>query len=516
MIVGGGTGVRMPTAATPARTAARSVDPRLERIRTAWDPALLDRATSIAIERLGHHLRSTRVAGVALERPSDLLAEAGALMGPGDPEPDLERLVRIVDLHLRTAIALPSTGSLARQFTSVLPVAGAVDLLTAMAPQPATFYEAGQLPNVADKLIGADLGALVGWAPGTFTMVSTSGGALANLTAILAARNLRDPGAWSDGLQARGPQARRLAIAVGEDAHYSVTRVAGITGLGEATIVLLPVDTQRRIDIRRARAALDAAAAAGLDVFCIVASAGSTPTGAIDPLTELAALAHERGAWFHVDGAHAGSFIVSHALRPRLAGIELADSFCLDAHKTLFVPAACTLLFYRDPDAADAAFSQAASYVFDDPADEMTAFESGGRNFECTKRPSILPLWVAWSLHGRAIFADRLDHLVARTAEVAALIDAQPDFVLVTAPDANIVCFEHLPGARSDADLAALQVAIRDRLRAEGRFLISKVDLGERSVLRLVVMHHEVGTETILALMDEIRRVARSIGEEAA
>lgn len=517
MIVGGGVGVRMPAAAPDPVVGRDAGDAaRRERIRAAWDPANLAGATGVTLDRLLPYLRATEPAGLALQRPADLVAEARALMGPGDPTPDLARFARIVDLHLRTAIALQTTGSLARQFTSVLPVAGAVDLLTAMAPQPATFYEAGQLPNVADALIAEAFGPRIGWADGSYAMVATSGGALANLTAILAARNRHIPDAWTAGIAGHADAGRRLAIAVGADAHYSVTRVAGIAGFGEDAIVVLPVDAERRIDIAAARDVLEAAAADGREVFCIVASAGSTPTGAIDPLDALADLAAATGAWLHVDGAHAGAFLVSDALRPRLAGIERADSLCLDAHKTLFVPAACTLLFYRDRTAADTAFAQAASYVFDDPADEMARFESGGRNFECTKRPAILPLWTAWALHGRQVFADRLEHLVARTAEVVEALDAHPDIVLAAPADSNIVTFTHVPGPRDPAALSALQVAIRDRLRAEGRYLISKVDLGPRTVLRLVVMHPDVDRTTIDALVAEIRRVAREIEGEVA
>ncbi|MFO1539383.1 MAG: pyridoxal phosphate-dependent decarboxylase family protein [Chloroflexota bacterium] len=500
----------------PAAAEVADADARRARIRSAWDPAHLPRATDVALDRLLPWLRETDPTGVTLRRPADLVAEARALMGPGTPEPDLARFAAIVDLHLRTAISLQTTGSLARQFTSVLPVAGAVDLLAAMAPQPATFYEAGQLPNVADALVAEAFGPRIGWADGTYAMVATSGGALANLTAILAARNRHRPDAWTAGIQGPGPDGRRLAIAVGADAHYSVTRVAGIAGLGEDALVVLPVDAARRIDVAAARDVLAAAAADGRDVFCIVASAGSTPTGAIDPLDALADLAADIGAWLHVDGAHAGAFLVSDLLRPRLAGIERADSLCLDAHKTLFVPAACTLLFYRDRAAADAAFAQAASYVFDDPADEMARFESGGRNFECTKRPSILPLWTALALHGRQIFADRLEHLVARTEEVVAALDRHPDIVLAAPSDSNIVTFTYVPGPRDPAALSTLQVAIRDRLRADGRYLISKVDLGARTVLRLVVMHPDVGRTTIDALVAEIRRAARAIETEDA
>src|SRR6202000_2697118 len=108
--------------------------------------------------------------------------------------------------------------------------------------------------------------------------------------------------------------------------------------------------------------------------------------------------------WFHVDAAHNGAFLVSDRLRERLKGLELADSFCLDAHKTLFVPGLCTLLFYRDPTAARVAFPERPSYLFDPLEDEMSLFQSGVKNFECTKRPSILNLWLMWALYGRQFF----------------------------------------------------------------------------------------------------------------
>lgn len=486
---------------SPARTS----------LANAFGPDALQAAAAVAVERLDEYLREDSVSGVTLIPPHELLVRARELMrtdvGDGSFEP--ERFRDIIDLYLLTAIHLRSRGYMGRQFSSVLPATSVFDMVLAMAPQPASFYEAGQLANVADKIIADEFGKFLDWAPGTFDMISTSGGALANLTAMLAARNTYAPNSWSQGVER--PIGRRLAIAVSEDAHYSVTRAAGIMGIGDASVVLLPLNSRRQIDIGGAIQALEAARYQGLDVFCIVASAGTTSVGAIDPLRELAQYARSQGIWLHVDGAHGGAMLVSDALRPRLDGIELADSFCLDAHKTLFVPAACTLLFYRDSHASRRAFVQEASYVFDHPEEEMALFESGSKNFECTKRPSILELWMVWAMYGPEVLATKLEYLVELTWQAHCFFDSQPDFRSVTAPEMNILCFEYLAPGVPPAALGALHIAIRDRMRADGRYLITKVDVGYQPVLRVVFMNHELRLRDVEALADEIRAVAKDI-----
>jgi len=386
-------------------------------------------------------------------------------------------------------------------------------MVTAMAPQPASFYEAGQLANVADAIMAQEFAALLGWAPDQFDMVATSGGALGNLTALLAARNRHVPQAWTEGLQSRS-DGRRLGIAVGADSHYSVNRAAGVLGIGESCVIRLPLDDQRRICVYEAASVIDRAAREGIDLFCLVASAGTTPTGAIDPLDELADLAAERGLWLHVDGAHAGSFLVSERLRPRLRGIERADSFILDAHKTLFVPAACTLLFYRDALSSQLAFEQVASYVFDDPYSEASRIESGGKNLECTKRPSIVNLWLLWSMYGPELLAAKLETLVELTVMAYAVIDEQSDFRVVHRPQSNILVFQYTPDGFDASEVDSLQRALSDRVRARGRFLISKTDVGDACALRLVMMNHEITELDVRELLDEVREAAREIGVE--
>lgn len=489
----------------PEAAAFPSADPEL---LAAFSPAALDDALGVAHEALAGYLRDERTMGVELPAPDDLRARAEALMvAPQGGRMDAQRLADVIDLYLSTAIHLRSTGYMARQFSSVIPVTAVFDMVTAMVPQPASFYEAGPLANVADKIMAAEFADLIGWPAGGFDMVSTSGGTLANLSALLAARNTYCHRKWGAGYGAGA----RLAVAAGADSHYSVARAAAIIGLPPEAIVTLPLNSRRQIDPDGAAAALAAARDSGLDVFAVVAAAGSTPTGAIDPLAQLAELARAEGAWLHVDAAHNGAFLVSDRLRARVSGLGEADSFCLDAHKTLFVPAAATLLFYRDPQAAQRAFTDQASYVFDDPADPWNGWDSGGKNLECTKRPAILNLWLVWTLYGRELLARKLEYLVDLTRDAADHINSQPDFTLTLAPESNILCFQHVPGPMPAQELNELQVAIRDGVRAQGRFLVSKVDLGPRTVLRMVLMNHQIEVEHVAAACDEIRRVAAGI-----
>ncbi|WP_050999303.1 pyridoxal phosphate-dependent decarboxylase family protein [Bradyrhizobium elkanii] len=463
-----------------------------------------------AIERLADVLSRDDVEGLRLQRPVDLMASARDLMTAADlGRFDVRRFADIVELYLETGIKVNSRGYMGRQFSSVMPVTAVFEMVAAMAPQPASYYEAGQLANVADRLIEEVFGRFIGWAPGSFEMVTTSGASLANMTAALVARNRYLSGSWNGGLAAG--RSTRPAIAIGQDAHFSVSRIAGIIGIGQNQVIRLPLNDRRQICPERAAATLDEAATQGLDIFCLIASAGTTAIGANDPLPDLAALAKRRGAWLHVDAAHNGAFLVSDRLRPRLAGLELADSFCLDAHKALFVPALCTLLFYREKGLAETAFPQKDSYVFDPFEDEMTAVQSGVKNFECTKRPAILNLWLAWSLYGPRAFADKLERLVMMTEAAHQYLADQPDFIVPYRPESNILCFVHQPLGVCGNRLSSLQLELRNRVRAAGRYLLSKVDMDGRTMLRMVLMNHRIGLSDIAGMVGEIRRHAREI-----
>jgi L-2,4-diaminobutyrate decarboxylase len=478
----------------------------------AFDPQLFSENSKVVVDRLAEYLADSSIKGLELADPDILSKEARALMaaGGGSPAFDKKLLAAILDLYIRTGIQVRSPGSMGRQFSGVVPLAGVIDFVSSMVSQPSSFYEAAQLPNVAERIMADELNQFIGWDEGSFAMITTSGGSLANLTALLAARNRAFPDIWEQGMSNPGGKGRP-AIAVSEEAHYSVSRAAGVMGIGDDQIVRLPVNEKQQICVEAAGRALDAAKRRGLKVFCLVASAGTTSVGAFDPLDALADLARERGLWLHVDGAHGASLLVSDKHRGKLRGIEKADSLTWDAHKVMFVPPPCTMLFYRNAKDSLGAFRQHASYVFDEEPDAYSALDSGDKNFECTKRPMIMPLWTLWAMYGRSLFAEKIDYVCPLTQRAYQIIVADPDFEDLHCPEANILCFRYRPAGVEDEEIHRLQLMIRNRVKLHGNFFISKVDVNGTAALRVVMMNHETSAEHFGMLLDEIRETGRQL-----
>lgn len=478
-----------------------------------FDPQLFRKNAEIVVSKLEKYLADSSIRGLALTNPYVLLQAAKDLMSEEHESIaslNEEKLGAIIDLYIKTGIQVHSPGYMGRQFSGVIPLAGVIDFISSIVNQPSSFYEAGQLPNVAERIMADELNRFIGWERENFAMVTTSGGTLGNLTALLAARNDKFPQVWSEGISALKGQCRP-AIAVSEDAHYSLCRAVGILGIGENQIVRLPVNRKKQICIEKVLPTLEAAEEQGLKVFCMVASAGTTSVGAFDPIDELAEITKQKNIWLHIDGAHGASLLVSDKLRHKLKGIEKADSFVWDAHKMMFVPAACTLLFYKNKQKSYGAFRQNASYVFEKEPDIYTEFDSAEQNFECTKRPLIMNLWVLWALYGKALFANKIDYLCQLTEQAYQILKDEPDFETLHQPEANILCFRYLPSNLSEKAFPDFQVAIRNRLREEGKFFISKVDIDGIGALRVVFMNHEIDTDHFCMLLGEIRKTGREL-----
>lgn len=480
-----------------------------------FDPQLFRKSAEIVISKLEKYLAdsSSSIRGLDLTNPYSLLQAAKDLMSEEHESIapfDQQKLEAIIDLYIKTGIQVYSPGYMGRQFSGVIPLAGVVDLLSSIVNQPSSFYEAGQLPNVAERIMADELNQFIGWERDRFAMVTTSGGTLGNLTALLVARNDKFPQVWSEGISALEGNCRP-AIAVSEDAHYGICRAAGILGIGEQQIVRLPVNRKKQICIEQVLPTLEAAQKRGLKVFCIVGSAGTTSVGAFDPIDELAAIAKQKNIWLHVDGAHGASLLVSDELRHKLKGIEKADSFVWDAHKMMFLPGVCTLLFYKNKEKSYKAFRQKASYVFEKEPDIYTEFDAAEQNFECTKRPLIMNLWILWALYGKAPFATKIEYLCSLTKQAYQILKDESDFETLHQPEANILCFRYLPSNLCQKPFPDFQVAIRNRLREEGKFFISKVDIDGEAALRVVFMNHEIDMDHFHMLLSEIRKTGQEL-----
>jgi L-2,4-diaminobutyrate decarboxylase len=239
-------------------------------------------------------------------------------------------------------------------------------------------------------------------------------------------------------------------------------------------------------------------------VIAVVASAGSTATGAFDPLDEVADFCAAHDLWMHVDGAHGASAVLSDTHRARLRGIERADSVVWDAHKMMLMPALVTAVLFRDGRRSYQAFAQEASYLFTGAAPEEQWFNSGTRTLECTKTMMALKLYVALAAYGRAYFADYLDAMFALAQRFADAIEAAPDLELAVRPDCNIVCFR----VRGGDD--ALQAEIRRRLLAGGHFYLVQTALPAGVFLRVTLINPATRDADLAALLDAVRAAARA------
>lgn len=388
--------------------------------------------------------------------------------------------------------------NLGHQVATPLPVAALCDLVAALANQAMTVYEAGPSATLLEKQVVQWLSELIGWQNGDGVL--TSGGAQANLTALLAARQVKAGwDIWQQGV-GNGPPLRILAC---ESTHYSVSRAAGIMGLGTDAVVKVAMDAQGRMDMAALAAAYEQCIAEGVKPFAVAASAGCTATGSIDPLNDIGAFCRKHDQWFHIDGAHGASALLSEKLRPMLAGIELADSIVWDGHKLLYMPAAVSAVLFRDPRHSYAAFAQEASYLFQEN-DSEEAYNLGTRTLECTKRMMGLKLWAAFMLYGTAKLGGLVEHVFESARLLAHKLEQAENFELLMQPQTNIVCFRHVPTGLGEEALNAHQETRRRALVENGAFHLTQVRLNNQTWLRTTVMNPMAAAEHFDTLIRDI------------
>jgi len=352
--------------------------------------------------------------------------------------------------------------------------------------------------------------------PGETSGYVTSGGAMVNLIALTAARS-RHAG-WDvreEGMRA-GPQ---LAVYVSAEVHDTVDRAAQMLGIGTAGIRHIPTDDALRMDMPALRTTIDADLAAGLRPIAVVGSAGTTGTGAIDPLDAIADLCAEYDVWFHVDGAYGGAAALTDSLRDLFTGIERADSVGFDPHKWLYTPLAGACILVRDPAALREAFAVHATYIVDD--DEHTGWGSDVYTISphFSRSFAALKIWVSLLAHGWDAYERRIAHDVALARYLHQLVVSHPELDPVTEPGLSITCFRYLPAdlhERSDADAYVndLNERIMFDLQLGGRVFPSNAIVDGRFALRSCIVNFRTEAENMDELVTESVRIGRTLDAE--
>ena len=404
------------------------------------------------------------------------------------------------------------------QVPAPVPIAGLFDAVGAVTNQVMAIYEMGPWATAVERALVNRLGEQVGWQRDSFAGVVTHGGSLGNLTGLLTARNVTLGSAWEEGLShgeaaGSGDPCRAPVIVVQADAHYSVSRAAGIIGLGTQNVRRAVLDARRKLDPQKLDEQLAELISQGHRVVAVSACACATPIGAFDPLRDVAAVCRKHGVWMHVDAAHGGAALMSRRYRHLLDGVDQADSIVWDAHKMMFMPALCAFVLYRDKRHRFETFRQEAPYLFDPSAPGMAEYDSGMLTLECTKRAAAFGLWGTWSHFGPTLFEDLVDVTFDLGRVFYEKLLAAEDFVPLHEPECNIVAFRHVPTAMMSAPpeiLGAFQRELRRRLIESGKFYIVQTNHGGVGALRVTIINPLTTADDL----DELLVTLRETGTE--
>jgi glutamate/tyrosine decarboxylase-like PLP-dependent enzyme len=335
---------------------------------------------------------------------------------------------------------------------------------------------------------------------GTFT----SGGNEANFTALALAISHHFPNAIEDGIATIG--ARPVFYASAES-HHSLEKSAGLLGLGRKAMRRIPVNDRLHLDTARLILQIEADYACGFLPFCIVATAGTTSSGAIDDLNALASIAERYGLWLHVDGAYGAAAAFSDKYRSLLSGIERADSITIDPHKWLSMPFAAGIILTRHPALLESTFAVASPYM------PRVARPSMIDNFKVSaqwsRRMNSLKLWLTLRVHGRQAYEEMIERQMQLASEMCAWFDDSEYFELA-APQVLPILNFRLRGV-DEAEAEAAHQAFIEEFNRDGCYWISRTHVRGKSVLRMMIISYLSTSEHIAGLQKALRAAAERV-----
>lgn len=441
------------------------------------------------------------LAGLATMPAADTEGADAVAEGFREPAPErgqaLEALLARLEPAFSKSFNTAGPGYLAFIPGGGVPSAGLADLIACMTNRYVGVTAAAPaLARIEATAIGW-LAALMGYPAGAGGIL-TSGGSLSNLTAIVAARTALLP---EDGFGVG-------TLYYSRETHASVAKSARIAGFPARSLRPVPVDARLRIVPDALEAMIEEDRATGRTPFLIVANAGTTNTGAVDPIPALAEIARHRGLWLHADAAYGGFFRAVPGGERLVPGLERCDSITLDPHKGLFLPYGIGCLLVKDPDALRRAHASEAHYLQD------VAAADGQVNFtdlspELSRDFRGLRLWLPIQLHGLAAFRAQLEEKLALARRAYERLRDVPALEMLDEPQLSIVAFTVRP--RPGLDESALGAELLRRVNARGRVFLSSTVIDGRYVLRICVLsfrtHRDRVDDAVDALIEEVGRL---------
>jgi aromatic-L-amino-acid/L-tryptophan decarboxylase len=346
--------------------------------------------------------------------------------------------------------------------------------------------------------------ATVRWLSELFGLPDTSGGLFvdggssANMYGLIVARR-----AMLDDQQADA------VIYASDQTHSWIGRTLRVLGFQPPQLRLLPADDDYQLRPSDVKAAVAADRAAGRRPFCVVATSGTTSTGSVDPLADLAVLCREEGLWFHVDGAFGGPAVLTQEGRTLLAGIEQADSLALDAHKWLFQPLEAGCVLVRDVALLESIFSTHPEYLLDAAAHDREV-NFADRGIQLTRSFRAFKLWLSLKVFGLDAFEQAVQHGLDLARHADAVLRATPGWEVVAPTRLSVVTFRYNNEARTPEELEATNRRIADAMLVDELATLSSTRLGGRTALRMCTVNPRTTTEDVEAVVERLCKLVRA------
>jgi len=379
------------------------------------------------------------------------------------------------------------------------PVGALGDLFASVLNQNGTAWRSGPATAVIERTVVTWLAEAVGCTG--FGGTLTSGGSLANLMGLAMARETRAP--------ANDAGAVPGVVYASSEVHMSIGKAVGLLGLGRDNLRLLPAGDDCRLSPDVLREAVATDRSAGRNPLAVVACGGTIVTGAVDPIADLVTVARDEGLWIHVDGAYG---LPAAMVEPeRFLGIADVDSVSMDAHKWLYQPLDCSVLFYRDPAAARRAFSLTDDYAASLSADPVEGYVFFEETIELSRRIRALKLWLSLRYHGLGAFRAAVAENLRQARLLADLVDDEPSLERMADVPLSAVNFRWVGADASSRDpheLDQANAAILDRVNRRGRVYLSNATVRGGFVLRACITNHRTTDDDVAAVVEEVLAAA--------
>jgi aromatic-L-amino-acid/L-tryptophan decarboxylase len=375
------------------------------------------------------------------------------------------------------------------------------DLLASTLNANLTIWRSAPAPVELERLTIDWIRQILGFNPeagGLFV----SGGSMANLAALAAAR------------QTKQDSLGRLRMYASSATHFSIAKAAALLGIGRENVRHVAVDDRFKMRFDDLIAKIEADLGAGYVPFCVVGNAGTVDTGAVDPLLDIREVANRFQLWMHVDGSYGAFAILAQSARKLFAGMEQADSIALDPHKWLYLPVDVGCVIYRNPENARAIFAHEADYtrMFGEAADE--AFVCWDYGPELSRRFRALKVWMLLKSVGLNRLSEAIESNLACARHLESMVQVSDDFEMVVPVELSIFCFRHVPVELRNQPpevIDAFNEHLLVALQRDGSSYLSNAALGGRFALRGCVLNYRTTLRDMEILLDDLRRVAKSL-----